>query len=30
MILFFVQNNQYEKDIIKMYDETLDNFFKII
>lgn len=30
MLMFFVQKNDLEKDFIRMYNKTLDNFFKII
>jgi AcrR family transcriptional regulator len=30
MLMFFLKNNDSEKDFIKIYNKTIDNFFKII
>lgn len=30
MLMFFVKNNNLEKDFIKIYNKTIDDFFKII
>ena len=30
MLMFFVKNNDSEKDFIKIYNKTIDDFFKII